>query len=310
MTTRQLTVLLCLGAIWGASFLFIKVAVDAGVEPVGVSATRCLLGALTLAPLLLIRREPLPRQWRTWALIAFLGFLNFALPWTLFSVAERHAPSGAASIANSSQPLWAAIIVALTLHADRLTGVRLGGLLLGFAGVGVLMGRDIFDTSNDATTAILLMVFATFLYAVSAVAIRRFLGGVSPLVLAAGQLGFAFLLLAPIAIATSSVPSRDVGTNALLSLLLLGAMNSGVAVSLYMWLIGEVGPVRAAVVTYLMPPIGVTLGWLLLDEPVGWNLLGGLALVVAGVALVQQVPVRSIARRLRIMPRPAPATSG
>jgi drug/metabolite transporter (DMT)-like permease len=300
--------LLSLGTIWGASFLFIKVCVDGGVEPLGMSSTRCLLGTLTLLPIVALRREPLPRRWRTWALMAFLGFLNFALPWTLFGIAEQHAPSGAASIANSSQPLWAAIIVAFVLRADRLSGVRLAGLLLGFGGVGVLMGRDIFDTSDNATTAILLMVFATFLYATSAVTIRRFLGGVSPLVLAAAQLGFATLFLAPLAFATSAVPTPDLRANVLLSLFLLGALNSGVAVSLYMWLIGEVGPVRAAVVTYLMPPIGVTLGWLFLGESVGWNLAGGLALVVAGVALVQQVPVRALARRLRLMPRPAPAT--
>jgi drug/metabolite transporter (DMT)-like permease len=297
MTNRQLAVLLALGVVWGASFLFIKVIVDEGVDPIGVSAGRTTLGALTLVPIVFAARAEIPRSRRVWGLLALLGLVNFAVPWTLFALAAEHAPSGASSIANSSQPLWAAIIVTLFLRADRLTGVRAAGLAVGFLGVLVLMGRGLLHAGNSGSVAILILLLATFCYASSAVVIRRFLAGVPSVFLAAGQISFAALYLMPLALLLGQAPGPSMGANALLSLLLLGAANSGVAVIGYMWLIGEVGPVRAAVVTYLMPPVGVTLGWLVLDEPVGWNLVAGLVCVVAGVALVQQPPLRALWRR-------------
>ena len=312
MTSRQLSVLLTLGAVWGASFLFIKVLVDAGVAPIGVSAGRCALGALTLVPLAYSVRKQAPRSRRTWALLALLGFVNFALPWTLFAVAAQHAPSGASSIANSSQPLWAAILATFLLKADRLGRLRVTGLFVGFFGVLLLMGKDLLHADSSGSLAILILLFATFCYGFSAVIIRRFLHHVPAIFLASAQLGFASLYLVPLALFRGDFPGAGIGTNAMLSLILLGAANSGVAVIGYMWLIREVGPVRAGVVTYLMPPIGVTLGWLVLGESVGWNLLIGLAFVVAGVALVQQPPLRALARRLSF-PRgaePAPGASG
>ena len=305
MTGRQLTVLLVLGFIWGASFLFIKVLVDDGVGPIGVSAGRTVLGSLSLAPVAFASRRQLPRERRVWALIALLGLVNFALPWTLFAVAAEHAPSGASSIANSSQPLWAAIIVTLFLRADRLTGVRALGLAVGFLGVIVLMGKDLLDAGSSGSVAILIMLLATFCYACSAVTIRRYLGGVAPVFLAAGQIAFAALCLVPLALVLGQAPGPSIGGSGLLALLLLGGANSGIAVTGYMWLIREVGPVRAAVVTYVMPPVGVTLGWLVLDEPLGWNLLGGLVCVVIGVALVQQLPLRALWRRTAGLPRAA-----
>jgi len=303
MTNRQLAVLLTLGLVWGGSFLFIKVLIDAGVAPLGVSASRSTLGAVTLMPVAFALRHQFPRTWRLWAMLAMLGALNFALPWTLFATAEQHAPSSAAVVTNSSQPLWAAIFATFLLRAERLSGGRILGLLLGFAGVLVIMGDGLLHGGTSASLAVLVMLGATFCYGLSAVIIRRWMRSVPAMPLAIGQIGFCALYLLPAALTFRDVPGPSIGLGAVLSLAMLGGVSSGVMVVGYMWLIHQVGPVRAAVVTYLMPPIGVVLGFLVLDEKIGWSLAAGLVMVVMGVGLVQQVPVISLVSRL--LPRTA-----
>ena len=303
MTNRQLAVLLTLGLVWGGSFLFIKVLIDAGVAPLGVSASRSTLGAVTLMPVAFALRHQFPRTWRLWAMLAMLGALNFALPWTLFATAEQHAPSSAAVVTNSSQPLWAAIFATFLLRAERLSGGRILGLLLGFAGVLVIMGDGLLHGGTSASLAVLVMLGATFCYGLSAVIIRRWMRSVPAMPLAIGQIGFCALYLLPAALIFRDVPGPSIGLGAVLSLAMLGGVSSGVMVVGYMWLIHQVGPVRAAVVTYLMPPIGVVLGFLVLDEKIGWSLAAGLVMVVMGVGLVQQVPVISLVSRL--LPRTA-----
>ena len=294
MNARQIAVLLVLAAVWGASFLFIKVLVEAGMGPAGLGAARTSLGVLTLAPMAWRIRARLPRDRRSWVLLAGLGVLNFALPWTLFALAARDVPSGASSIANSSQPLWSAIFASMLLQSDRLTGVRVFGLALGFSGVVVLMGEDLLDVGSNESRAIVIMLGATMCYALSGVFIRRRMGHVPAVGLAAGQMGFAALALWPLALYSGAFESVSMGAPEWSSVIALGCLGSGVGVAWYMWLIGEVGPVRASVVTYLMPPLGVFLGWAVLDERIGWNMVGGLSLVIAGVALVQGISLRTM----------------
>ena len=295
--------LLALASIWGASFLFIKVLSDAGVEATGITAGRSSLGFLTLVPLAYYFRRQFPRDRRTWAMLAFLGLLNFGLPWTLFGVAARHAPSGASSVVNALQPLWAALLAVVLLKSEPLGGRRIVGLFLGFVGVCALMGQDMVESDRAGAGAIVLMAGATACYAMSGVLIRRWLQHVPAFPLAFVQIGVSALTLVPIALATGAYSGAEVSPGAVTSLLILGAGGSGLAIVAFMWLIQQVGPVRAAVVTYLLPPVGVTLGWLVLDEPVGWNLILGLGFIICGVALVQQAPLAALFRRFS--PRPA-----
>jgi drug/metabolite transporter (DMT)-like permease len=237
-----------------------------------------------------------------------LGVLNFAIPWTLFGIAETHVPSGAAAVANASAPLWSAVLATLFLAAEPLDGRRSAGLLLGFAGVIVLMGGDLQDLSGAAAASILLILAATLCYAASAVSIRRWLRDVPPVPLASVQVATAACLLMPAALVTGAFDDADIGTQAASSALALGALGSGLAVVGYMYLIQNAGPVRASVVTYLAPPIGVFLGWLLLDESLGWNLFAALGFILAGAALVQGVKGRRFASRFWPA-TPAPAAS-
>jgi drug/metabolite transporter (DMT)-like permease len=302
--------MLSLALVWGASFLFIRVLADAGIAPLGISAGRTAFGIATLAPFAWIARHQFPRARRTWLALAGLGLVNFALPWTLFGFGEKHVASGAASIINSGMPMWSAVFSTILIRTERLTPARVGGLLLGFAGVTAIMGAGLGNLGGNSVRGMLAIVLATVCYGFSGVSIRRWLGHVPALPLTIGQIGFACLVLMPAALVTGAYSDASMGAAEWTSMILLGAAGSGIAVAVYMWLIAQVGPVRAAVVTYMMPPIGVTLGWLLLDEAIGWNLVAGLVLIVLGVALVQGVPLVKLAAWATGRTVSAPAAAG
>jgi drug/metabolite transporter (DMT)-like permease len=207
---------------------------------------------------------------------------------------------------NALQPLWAAMFAIVLLKSERLGGRRITGLLLGFAGVCALMGQDMLNSDRAGAGAIVLMAGATACYAMSGVLISRWLRHVPPFPLAFAQIGFSALCLLPIALVSRAYSQAEFSPGAVASLLILGGGGSGLAIVGFMWLIQQVGPVRAAVVTYLLPPVGVTLGWLVLGEPVGRNLILGLAFIISGVALVQRTPVAALLRRLAARPAREP----
>lgn len=309
MTNRQAAILLALAAVWGCSFLFIKVIVDAGVAPMGMSAVRTGLGALTLLPFAWFARQGFRQPRATWLALFGLGVLNFAIPWTIFGIAEQHVPSGAAAVANASMPLWSALLATILLKADRLGPQRVAGLALGFAGVIILMSGDLTSLSGSEAGSILLILVATLSYASSAVGIRRWLAHVPSIPLATAQVATAAVLLIPAALLTGAYSDADINLKVIAAACALGAFGSGLAVVGYMYLIQTVGPVRASVVTYMVPPIGVLLGWLFLDEALGWNLTAALAFILAGVALVQGTNPRRIFGRSPRLAIPAPVSS-
>lgn len=301
MTPRQFAILCVLAVTWGCSFLLIRVIVDAGVGPMGMSSLRTLLGGLSLIPFAWHARAGFRQSRKTWLALAGLGFINFAVPWTIFGIAGSRVPSGVAAIANSTAPLWIAMLAVPFLHAERVNGLKALGLGLGFLGIIVLMGDDITHLHGASALSVLLILLATLSYGSSAIFIRRHMAHVPPIVLASGQIGFASMYLLPLAAVTGSY-AGDWQPNVVLSAIALGALGSGIAVAAYMWLIQEAGPVSASIVTYLIPPVGVLVGWLVLDEHVGWNMLGGLACILVGVAFVQGLPLRRLMGR-----EPAPA---
>lgn len=309
MTNRQLALLTALALTWGCSFLFIKVIVDAGIAPAGMAGLRTLLGAVSLTPFAWRARAGFRQPRRKWLIMVGLGLVNFAIPWTIFGIAGDHIPTGASAVANASAPLWSALLVAILLPSEPLTPARAAGLLLGFAGVLVLMGRDLADVSGGHAPYILLILAATLSYGFSSVSIRRWLPGVPPVPLATVQVATASAVLVPYAFATGGFEGADWAPRVILSIVALGGLSSGVAVVAYMYLIQSTGPVRASVVTYMIPPIGVLLGWLVLDEAVGWSLIVALAFILGGVALVQGINPRRIVARLAPS-RPFPASAG
>jgi len=309
VTPRQLIALSAVAAVWGCSFLFVRVLINAGVEPLGVSAGRVGLGVVGLIPFAILARRSFPRSRSTLAAIALLGVTNFALPWSLNAFGQRDIPSGVASIANASMPLWAAIFSTLLIKGDYLGRGRIAGLVLGFSGVVVLALNDTGGLGGHSARGLAFVVTASMCYGISSVSIRRWLRDVPAIPLTVGQIAVAATILLPVAFATGAYDHARLGANEWAAFLALGLAGSGFTVVIYMWLINQVGAVRASVVTYLLPPIGVFLGWLVLDESVGWDLLAGLGLIVAGVALVQGAPLAKAISRWGRPPLPQPSSA-
>jgi drug/metabolite transporter (DMT)-like permease len=282
--------LLILGFIWGWSFLFIKVAVE-GLTPTTVAWGRIALGATVLH--LVLRREGLRMptdalMLRHFGIVAFVGS---ALPFTMLAWGEERITSALTSVLNASTPLFTAAIAALA-GQEHLRRAQVGGLGLGIVGVSVAAGLGASDLSGSSVTGTLAAVGAGACYGVAAVYVRRNLVGVSPLVAAAGQLTMGSILLAPLALGTSVTNGVDLTPTRVVSLVLLGTLGTGLAFVLYYRIIGELGPTKATLVTYIVPVIAVVVGILVLDEPFEWRLVAGGLLTVGGIAAVTLPPRR------------------
>jgi drug/metabolite transporter (DMT)-like permease len=275
-----------LAAIWGCSFLFIKLALH-GVSATQIVLARIVLGAMALGAFAALRREPLPRQPRTWAHLAFLGGVANVVPFLGFSWGEEHgATSGLAGIYNATAPLWTLMLAILVLPAERPTRARIAGLVTGFAGVLVVLApwRSVEGAHLSGQLACL---GAGACYGVAFVWTRRFVSATgSPLGLATAQLLCAtveFGVLAPFVAASPVALPASVW----LSLLALGAIGTGIAYVIYYGLIRDVGATTASTVTYVVPLVAVTLGVVALGESVRWNDFAGAAVVIAGIAVAE-----------------------
>ncbi|MFN2471911.1 MAG: DMT family transporter [Gaiellaceae bacterium] len=293
--------LLLLAAIWGASFMFIKVAVEE-LEPATAMAIRLLLSAPPLFLLLAWRRGPrgAVRDIRGVARAgAVLGIVNSAIPFTLIAWGETHIDSGVAAIANASVPIFVALLALHYRESERVTGTRLVGVVLGLGGVGVVVGVHPEGGWWGAAGA-LACAAAAFLYAVGALYAQTNVERTDPLVVVATATLAGGLFLLPLAVvqAPTELPSLE-ATGSLLALSLLGTV---VGLLLYYHLIGAHGSLRASLVVYLVPVTALLYGALLLDEKLSAPALAGLVLILAGVALGS-----GVARLRRREPAPVPA---
>jgi drug/metabolite transporter (DMT)-like permease len=276
--------LFLLAFIWGWSFLFIKVAVG-GMTPPTVAAIRVGLGAVVLLGVVRARRMALPSGWVWWRHFAVVAVAGSALPFTLLAWGEEHVSSALTAVLNASTPLFAAALAGLLVR-ERLRPLQLGGLVLGFVGVAVaagLGGRDLAASSRWGEAA---SVAAAACYALAFTYTRRYLSVLPPLVGATGQLVTAAVLLLPAAVATSVRNGFDLTPRRALAVGLLGVLGTGFAYTLSYRLIADVGPTRAAVVTYLIPVVAVTVGAVFLHERFSLRLVMGGVLIVAGIVVL------------------------
>lgn len=273
-----------LAAIWGASFLFMRLAVgDFGV--VGTAAARVVIATAVLLPLMLWKGHGAAFR-RNWWKVCLIGVINSALPFMLFAFALLAITTGLSAILNATVPLFGALVAWIWLK-DRPTGSRVLGLVIGFFGVAMLAWDEASfrpDASGIAPAwAVLACLLATVCYAIAASATKRFLSGLPPLVTATGsQLGAALALALPaVLLRPEQVPSAQ----AWASVAVLGVLCTGIAYILYFRLIEQTGPARALAVTFCIPVFAIVYGVLFLGEHVtGWMLMWG-AVVVLGTSL-------------------------
>ena len=291
MRSPQLIGLIALATIWGASFMFIKVMLD-DIGPIAVAWVRLGGGAalvLAVAAARGAREARLPRGGRAWLDIALLALLSSAIPLVLIPWGEQEIDSSLAGVLNGAMPLFVAVLAHQFLAGERLNGPRSMGLALGFAGVVVVIGPDLLDVASESTQGQLAVVAATLGYAAGAVLTRRRLLGVDSTLLAGAQSAIAFAMLTPLLLAFESVPRpSELSTRVLIASVGLALLSSGVAYIIYYWLLATVSATQAALVTYLIPVAAIFWGWLVLSEGVPLSVAPRLALIVAGVYLVNR----------------------
>ena len=277
MSRRDLGLLVALSAIWGSSFLFIKVGVEE-LEPAVVVSGRLVVGALVLLPVV-IARGGVSGLRAMLVPIAVLGALNNALPYWLLSFAETRIDSGLAAVIQAAAPIFTVLLAIRIDPSQRVTGLRLVGVGLGFVGVALLVGVQ----EGGELLGAVAVVGTALCYAVSVLYAGRAIRSFSPLDVSIGQLSVGALLTLPAALL--QWPAETPSAKVVGAVLVLGVLGTGVAYLLYFALIVRAGASRAILVTYLVPAFALVYGSLILDEPVTASALAGLALILGGTTL-------------------------
>ena len=269
-----------LGAIWGASFLFMRVAAkDFGATP--LVEMRLALGALVLLPFLWRDRASFPI--RLWPKLVLIGAINSAIPFVLFAWAAQRAPAGIGAISNAMTVLFTAL-VGFLFFGEKIGARRAVALFAGFAGVVVLASGKTAGASVG--WAVVAGASAAFLYGIGINLVRRHLTGLPPAAVAAATLGSSALLMLPFAVA--QWPQHAIPGKSWLSAGMLGVLCTGIAFVMYYRLIARIGASRAATVTYLVPLFGVAWAWMLLDEPLTLTMGIAGAMILGSVAFSQR----------------------
>jgi drug/metabolite transporter (DMT)-like permease len=295
--------LLALGFMWGTSYVFIRL----GVETLGtftLIAARLGIGLALLATVVVLAREPLPRDPRTYGHLVVMAVINIVLPFALITTAERSVDSNLAAIINGTVPLFVIFFAALFLHDEPLTVNRLVGLVVGYLGVMVLVSKTLLGGGTSSNiSGELALVASAVCYGAGAVYARRNVRGLRPMIPALFQVGFAFVIVAVIALATEQPFGPGWTGGAILAVVWLGLLGSGFAYLANFRLLSRIGATRASLVAYLLPVVGIIAGALVFAEQVDPRLIAGTILILAGVALVN-----SHRGERRLFGRAAPAT--
>jgi drug/metabolite transporter (DMT)-like permease len=281
MSRRYPAMLLTVGLLWGASFMFIKVAVRE-LAPATLILGRIGLASLTLAfvvPYLVGRSETWTAIRANWRWLAIVGLVNVALPFWLLSWGETRIDSGLASIIQAAVPIFNAVLAFAFFREVRVTGLRLAGVAIGFVGVALLVGAQ----PEGKVIGALAVVGMALCYAIGQLLAARHLSGVQPPVVALATLSVAAIAALPAGVAQA--PHELPGWKTIGSVLALAIPLTAFAFLLFYAIIAGAGAAYASLVTYLVPPIALAYGAIFLDERFGAASLGGLALILGGVAL-------------------------
>jgi drug/metabolite transporter (DMT)-like permease len=300
MDRRAWTLLLVLGAIWGASYLFIKIGIR-DLSPGMVAFLRVLLAAVVLLALAGARGALRGFGGRAGVLL-LIGATQVAAPFLLIAAGEQAISSSLAGILVTSAPLWTALLAIWVDQEERSRGLRLAGILLGVVGVAVLLGVDL-GGSGDELLGGLAVVLAGLGYAIGGFLVKHRLADRPPIGVAAWVVTASTILLIPAA--AIGFPSSAPGLGPVAAVVALGVVGTGIAFAIFYWLIATVGPARAFIVTYLAPAFAVVYGAVLLDERITVAAIVGLALILAGSYLAAGSP--GGARRPREGPGAEPA---
>jgi len=279
MSPRAWIAFAAVSTLWGIPYLFIKVAVDDGVSPGFLAWVRVVLGGAVLLGLAWAAGVLAPLRGR-WGWLAIFAVIEIVIPFPLIAAGEQHVDSSLAAIIVAAAPLFVALIALVGFDdSERVSGSRLGGLLLGLVGVIALVGIDATGSTDELLGAAAILLSA-FCYAVGPMILKRKLADLDPRASMGAALAIAALVLTPAAILAP--PRGTPSAEALVSLVVLGIFCTAAAFAFYGALVAEAGAGRALVITYIAPVVAVALGVAVLGERPGAGAAGGLLLILAG----------------------------
>jgi drug/metabolite transporter (DMT)-like permease len=277
MDRRSWFLLLTLGAIWGASYMFIEIGLR-DLSPAMVAFVRIALAALVLVPIAAAQGTLAGiRPVAIW--LVAVGAIQVAGPFLLIGAGQEEISSSLAGILVASAPLFTALLAIWVDHEERSQGLRLGGIMIGFGGVAMLLGVDL-GGEGAALVGGLFVVLASLGYAIGGFIVKHRLGELAPVAMSGLVMAAAAVLMLPIAFTTA--PDELPGLGPAAAVATLGVVGTGIAFVIFYGLIGTVGPARAFLVTYIAPAFAVVYGATLLDEEITAATIGGLVLILAG----------------------------
>lgn len=287
MTPLEWIMLLILATVWGGSFFFNGIAVRE-LPVLTIVVSRVALAALILLAVLRLRGERLPRDRRVWGAFFGMGLLNNAIPFSLIVAGQQHIASGVASILNASTPLFTVVLAHFLTRDERMNPGKLLGVLIGFAGVAVMIGSDALRDLGINVTAQLMCLAAAVSYALAGIYGRRFKTmGVGPMATATGQVIASSLILLPLVLLvdrpwTLPMPSLT----AIGALVGVAAISTALAYVLYFRILSTAGATNLLLVTFLIPVSAILLGTLVLGEVLLPRHFAGIALIGLGLAAI------------------------
>jgi drug/metabolite transporter (DMT)-like permease len=278
-------IFLALGVMWGSSYLFIKLAVDS-FGTFTLIAFRLLIGAAFLWLVVVMSRQTLPRDRKIYGHLLVMAIINITIPFTLITWAEQSVDSALAAIINATVPLFVLVIAPMFLPEEPIRVNGVVGLAVGFMGVVLIVSPGLTSADGNPLGELALLG-SSLTYAIGNVYNRRNVRGLAPLIPAVFQVTFALLIVGGLALVLERPwETAQPDAQAWFSVIWLGIFGSGMAYLVYFRLLGRWGATRTALVAYLLPVVGIVLGYLVLQEPIGPSLLAGTALITVGVALV------------------------
>lgn len=280
MRTRDVIDLVALGFLWGASFLFMRIAAPE-FGAFALVEVRVAIAAVVLYVIAVARGQHADIR-PNWVPLGILGIHNTAMPFLLFTWALLHLTAGTGAILNSTAPIFAAVVAWLWL-GDRLNLSRWAGLLVGTIGVWLLVRDKVGASDGDSTLAVAAALGGSLLYGIAGNYTRRYVSHVKPLAVATGSQISAALVLLPIAIITW--PEGAISTTAWAAAIIMGVFSTALAYILYFRLIANTGPTNAITVTYLIPIFAMVLGALVINEPITLSMIIGGTVILLGTAL-------------------------
>jgi drug/metabolite transporter (DMT)-like permease len=287
MNGREWAILLALAVIWGGAFFFIKVAVT-HVDPLTYVWLRLTIAAIALWLVLRWQRDRLNLPREVWGAILVLALLNNVIPFALFGWGQMHIASGLASILNATTPIWGVIVAHLLTRDERMTPLKLLGVLIGFGGVATMIGPGLLSGLGVDYLGQLACLAGAFCYALAGVWARRFKTlGITPIKVAAGQLITGAAMMAPVALIVDQPWLQPLPPlEAWGAIVALALVCTSFAYILYFKLIGSAGATNALLVTLLVPPTAILLGGLFLGEQLTGGQFAGLGLIALGLAAI------------------------